>query len=343
MAQSRINPVEVIFIAMTSGNSVNKKFPNYFELKYKSDPNKLLINAIENEYIIREVNFEKGIKKLKVNEIKEILEKSTLSISGNKNQLIERILREVPKVKLRKILSNEEFQITEKGEEFLKENDFAVLYHKVRTLSNFISIDEYYNLCLEKSSFSAKKIIENYLSERARKFAINQEWKVYRNMMVTLFEITGKVEYKCHICFVELNFLGCLGTKSVPTEDEISEFLELFTYVAKPLSYQSPVYSIDESREIIVTASVNGIGAIADKITECNFNRDSNISEEKVIKQHYVPSYSGPREFNPLFLEGKFNRGLSFSQMTVIVVALIIIVIFLFVSFNMKLYGLNIG
>lgn len=259
MAQKNINPVEVIFLAMTNGNNILKKFPAYYENLYHSNPKLLLENALENNFLIKKNEFEKSINKLKVIELKEILNESNLANSGKKTELIQRIINEVPKSKLTKLFPDEYYCLTENGELFINENDFAVIYHKHKNISHYLSLDEYYKLCLNRAPMNSLEIIINYLNKKADDEFSQENWENYKNIFSLLLNISKKIEYKATLCFLEINFLATLSKEVLPTKDELNDFKNIYSKQINIFNSFSTFYNRSETLKIILLAVDLGV------------------------------------------------------------------------------------
>ena len=106
---------------------------------------------VENDYIINKGNLSsEDLSKRTIKELKELLRENNLKISGRKQELIERLLPVLDG-------DSEDYEITEKAEEFLKENAwidlymFALVAFKFDDYENFVenSNDDMINTALK--------------------------------------------------------------------------------------------------------------------------------------------------------------------------------------------------
>ncbi|MCE7786050.1 SAP domain-containing protein [Staphylococcus xylosus] len=79
---------------------------------------------IKTNILIKDNTLEICINKLKVPELKKILKSSNLKISGNKTQLINRIINNIDNINVDALELPLVYTATEKGEELLKETNY---------------------------------------------------------------------------------------------------------------------------------------------------------------------------------------------------------------------------
>ena len=132
----------------------------------------LISNRVDNEVE------EEYLKSLNVNQLKDILKNNNLTVSGNKSNLIERIMEYVPS----NSIIEEEYHITEKGYEFINEHDEI----------------EYYNLCLknfhyyefkkftEEHDTPLNEAVEKFLNEHLKNSVKNRNYKEYSDSINAL-------------------------------------------------------------------------------------------------------------------------------------------------------------
>ena len=90
---------------------------------------------LENDYLVNagNLNAEELSEKYTINQLKELLKENNLKVSGNKNELIERLLPVLP----------DDYELTTKAEEFLKENAWIDLYMYALVAFRFDDYEKY--------------------------------------------------------------------------------------------------------------------------------------------------------------------------------------------------------
>ena len=134
----------------------NSLYPSYLLYEYKLiNPSQYHIQLINEGYFQKAKDID-VLKSLKVDDLKMILKENGLKITGKKDVLIMRINESLDKEKLHNYLSNEIqiYTLSDKGVEFLKDNNLYLDYHKnhSRYRLNFKEFIE----TRDKLSFKAK-------------------------------------------------------------------------------------------------------------------------------------------------------------------------------------------
>lgn len=111
-------------------------YPKYFKSKYSIEKGYIIHNSLIDNGYLRDSTQEEKLYFLTINELKKILSKSGLSKTGNKKELVNRVLNEDVDLEfLDEILSH---TVTTKGKKFLDEYMFILELEK-HEYSNFIS------------------------------------------------------------------------------------------------------------------------------------------------------------------------------------------------------------
>ena len=179
--------------------SSNDDYPRYLNSEYRvHDPIKYHKNLISNGFLV-EASAEVALKKLKVEQLKNILLQSGLSDKGKKDALISRIIEgtDVNSLKLEKY-----YVPSEKGRAHLKK------YGYVLTLRNYdIRWDEYDEFKKSRPDYwKPNDVIWRLLESRLNSYYIDGSYGLARNQlfnMAKLLESEGHyLDSLCYYCKV---------------------------------------------------------------------------------------------------------------------------------------------
>ena len=172
-----------------------KKFSDKLAKHYRTTPNKLKKQALEDEFIERAPAISEA-KSFKVTELKEILKKNNLKVSGKKDELINRLDENLTEDELKKYFKAKNYQISEPGSEFLSNNNSIIYIHENRDISRAFYPSEIIRL-FEERRYDESEIndilirhLSNVLDEK-----LNQErwidYKIYSNALAEVMENNG--------------------------------------------------------------------------------------------------------------------------------------------------------
>lgn len=109
-----------------------------------------------------------------VNDLKKVLKKHGLMVSGTKDELIQRLGENLSEEELKKAFPKKTLEVTEKGLEFIKKNEYVLYYDQTSQFRSKIPIEEYDSIFEGTEDLDEKKImglIEEYLNERGDSLA----------------------------------------------------------------------------------------------------------------------------------------------------------------------------
>lgn len=135
-------PGQLVFLKWINGRKGYIEVPRYFALSYGIDGTKTTQQFLQND-ILKFGDTEVCLKNLKVAELKGLLKKYDLPISGRKGELIQRVKSYVTPEDLEEVPAS--LEMTEKGEELLDENED--LFHAVNDgirITGFLATTEKY-------------------------------------------------------------------------------------------------------------------------------------------------------------------------------------------------------
>ena len=205
----------IIFLERADGHHEGTTFPGYFKYEYGANPNLLLKKALKNDHLSKSKP-PYNIEKAKVSEIKEILKKYDLKVSGRKYELIERIKANLTEKQIKEDFPGSYYVLTDKGRKLVKKNEHIIYYHKSKYLG-IISLERYHDLLKDKNDEPNLKydIALELLEQYALKQRKNGDWGLYRNSFLakaTIYEDKNEYELAFNdylkICILDLSGLN---------------------------------------------------------------------------------------------------------------------------------------
>ena len=124
---------------------------------------------------------EKYLNSLKVNELKDILKNNNLTVTGNKYQLIKRIIEYVPA----KTIISTDYQITQKGHDFIKEHAKIGFYNLF--LKNFYYYE--FNNFLKDHEGTSAEISKLFLEEHLKVSVVKKDNNAFIDSLNALASI----------------------------------------------------------------------------------------------------------------------------------------------------------
>ena len=170
-------------ISHTTDNKLKYAYVTYLDYLYKNKPsdthlkiynvslNKLETKAHKDNYIA-------SIECMNIRQLREILKKNHLKVSGTKDELIERIRG-----------SSCDSVLSKEGISYLNKNRHVIFYNMHPELKDVINIDIYENLFEEKTVKSRKEIIATlieYLKKQETITLSNYEVDKYRSILLLM-------------------------------------------------------------------------------------------------------------------------------------------------------------
>ena len=147
-----------------------------------------------NKYDISQEDFEKqGLKDgfieeianincFTMNEIKDVLRKYNLKVSGRKNELINRINENLSPEQAKEEFPVTSYVITQKGQDFIKDNDYVFIYEELDYLKEDLGINEFDNYIVQNKDKNAYELIEDYYKKIEDKVVSAKQWSEYKNI-----------------------------------------------------------------------------------------------------------------------------------------------------------------
>ena len=150
---------------------------------------KLKKQAVEDNYITYG-NPVYSISNYTISDIKKVLKKYNLKVSGKKDELIERISQNLSDEEISREFENRTFVLTPEAEKFLEENKYLVYYDK-NDLSTSISLEKYESLFKKaKITGSIYDVLYSYYADLINEDVNNKQWHQYRTDLGNLINVS---------------------------------------------------------------------------------------------------------------------------------------------------------
>lgn len=208
-----LSPEEILMLALTNEkDTANDFFPGYWEYSYNVNPQVLFTQLINKGYYTKEKSLLLTLERKTVEELKQILRINNLKVSGKKQELVNRILNELPEKQLNAIDLIEVYKINDKAKEIITNNEHISFFHNS---SLEISIYTAHDFKIKNPNFNSIEIAK-YLGEiQAKKYLSNGNWGLYRNLRHAFSEIEMKenkldiaLTLLFEVCYIDLSGMG---------------------------------------------------------------------------------------------------------------------------------------
>ena len=112
---------EVIFLKFMNNKAINISFSPRWEFQYELKPRVELAKLLKLEYLTYS-SWHDNVKNATMKELKEILKSKDLKISGNKQELVERVLGNIDADLLEEKFNKGKYKLTNKGNKIIEKN-----------------------------------------------------------------------------------------------------------------------------------------------------------------------------------------------------------------------------
>lgn len=177
-------------------NEINKN-PNksinadYYQYNYETKLAKIKKQAKEDEFV-GEGSPLLAAKGSTVKDLKKLLKKHDLMVSGTKAELIERLGENLSEEELKQAFPKKVFSVTEKGLEFIEENKYVFYYDKTTPIRTNMEVEEYDSIFEGVDDFSDEnihKLLIDFLEKREDDFVNKKNWGGYRYNFMALARV----------------------------------------------------------------------------------------------------------------------------------------------------------
>lgn len=179
---------------------------------YKVSPSEIKKQCFEKE-LYREATAEEILNTYKVSELKEVLKSKELKISGNKSELIDRIIEAVSEDEIKKEYDGEMFySLSDRAQELIQEFSYLELYeHYLRP--DEIDIYDYYKASKETGDpyLGLMSILMDQASECLSKgeyYYLKHRFIKLSKLSDSLEDYEGVLKYMIKVIYLEMSGLG---------------------------------------------------------------------------------------------------------------------------------------
>lgn len=158
---------------INKNSSASELKQTFWKEYYNNDNEKSIQRLIENDYLELKQDEYISLNRLTLDELKNILRKDNLKLSGKKSELIERIIKESSKENYQDYLQLERC-ITDKGKELINNTGFILVMHDFRTLTS-PTPNVLYRFYLDNKEYSEIDMLSKYIdSSNSEPFELYQ-------------------------------------------------------------------------------------------------------------------------------------------------------------------------
>lgn len=253
------------------------EFQSFWNYRYNVDPQQLL-NSLESNGLIAKGDVSDTIKLLKVDQLKSILKKHSLKQTGRKQELIDRIIENIPTKSIEKYCKCANYVLTPKGENILQEELTQNIIFAHRHPNDHINP---YTM----SGASVNDTLWRKLHQDCLTFASNNDWGLYRNAKLRMAEIREDEKgYKDALAlYAEVCYYDCTGLQNSidgklnQYDEDMSQLIvpSIFNRMADIMKQQN--ISIDDLRLICQLRIKNGMSPV-----DIDINKVINFIIQKV-------------------------------------------------------------
>lgn len=302
-----IDPVLVVFLERTEGNKAgDKSFPGYYEYRYNRKPDKLLKKALKKGYLV-ESDYKFNMYQTTNANLKDILREYDLKVSGVKDELVKRLLKNIDEEELKSIFDQSYYQLSDSGKKLVENNQHVIYYHKKLDKAE-ISLKEYHETYITEE-LNKYEVAIKLIRKKSKKYRKEGDWGLYRNTFLSMGDVyadsgNNKKALELYLKIYHLDLSGLSNNNAyMPStiflapgiigriEQEMSNLnydknkvKEVYFYVAKKLDLPKTVYSKEKSFNYILKAMDEGTEAIEEELKgKKDKSTIERLSEEKQI------------------------------------------------------------
>lgn len=212
-------PGEIILMYWLDRKHLDSSFPGYFKYQYGIDT-KTSAKKLFKKGFVSEASIAESLSSLKVPELKDILRKHNLKVSGRKAELIKRIQHHLSETDMRPFLKQRPLKITEKGQSIIEVYDYIIHAHRYNSQNGTYHVAEAIKFVKETNDKNPRggdiawALYQKALSKHHR----NLDFGLYRNVHSGMAEQLEREEKKkdalmiyLEICILDLSGLGNSG------------------------------------------------------------------------------------------------------------------------------------
>ena len=164
-----------------------KKYQLFWEYSYGIQDVSLIIASLFEKGFFRKGTIVETIKLSTVPILKELLKKRNLKVSGKKDDLIKRIIENIPEDELEPIFNERPYKLTTKGEEILRKYEWVPYLH--RNFCGDVDMWDFAKLMEEPPITDYKEKLWVYLVRKGEVLLKENNYGFYRNTISKLYKL----------------------------------------------------------------------------------------------------------------------------------------------------------
>ena len=159
----------VVFLNEKNQNPTKLVKEDHYKYRYNTRLTKIKKTVRESGYVIDGTPLT-AARGAYVNDLKKVLKKHGLMVSGTKDELIQRLGENLSEEELKKVFPKKTLEVTDRGLEFIEMNKYVLYYDQTSQFRSLMSIEEYDSIFADvEDDLDEEKIlglIEMHLKER---------------------------------------------------------------------------------------------------------------------------------------------------------------------------------
>lgn len=189
----RLTENEVIFLKFMNNKSTDISFSPRWEFQYELKPRIELAKLLKLEYLTYSTWYD-NVKNATMKELKEILKTEELKVTGNKQELIERVLGNIDTKLLEETFNKGKYILTDKGKQIIEKNKRLFMSDREKASKEFAELTdaEYSQLQVFHKVNEYKRLKHNELSFEKGYFKNDVLWSIYNTQTL---EYLNKKDY----------------------------------------------------------------------------------------------------------------------------------------------------
>ena len=208
---------EIIFLKFMNNKEIKYTFSPRWEFQYDIKPRIEVAKLMQLEYLTYSSWYD-NVKNATTKELKGILKEENLKVSGNKQELIERVLGNIDADLLEEKFSEGKYILTNKGIETIEENKILFMSDREKAGEQFKELTDYDYKFLEELGITRKyiKIKQEMLSINNSYTTDDILWSLFNTVKDELvsnkkYEKAGYIYDKMfRICFNDKRYIDAL-------------------------------------------------------------------------------------------------------------------------------------
>lgn len=244
-----MNAVEILVLHYLNGKDESYELnQSFWKERYSANINKIVNHLARKDYIKLDVDAEKSLNTLKVDELKSILKNNQLPVSGKKKDLINRVIEsadtETYIQKLKKV-----WLPTEQGKETINTTDYLMYAH--RNLSQYVTVVDAYESKKNNPQLNDKEILIHCL-ENSYNYQ-RETTRFSRNLVFPLWE-ASKICRSYEDYYGQYIFLVKSCVSNFSSQEQYS-----MDYLLQDFDYFMDTYKIPEvmTKDLKIVLSTN--------------------------------------------------------------------------------------